>query len=148
MDSAGVEHSSGSTLATSLANAARSTGVAIIPLPDARGPRPYLGPLTASGCAGSSELYLLRDAHGDGYTNGMKTAVSVPDDVFDRAEALARRERRSRSEVYSAALREYVARHAPDEVTEQLDRVIAEVGETDDPFARGGALRILRATEW
>ncbi|MBA3235452.1 MAG: hypothetical protein H0T59_05590, partial [Chloroflexi bacterium] len=55
----------------------------------------------------------------------MKTAVSVPDDVFDRAEALARRERRSRSDVYSSALREYVARHAPDEVTDELDRVIA-----------------------
>jgi metal-responsive CopG/Arc/MetJ family transcriptional regulator len=29
----------------------------------------------------------------------MKTAVSVPDDVFESAERLARRERRSRSEV-------------------------------------------------
>ena len=48
----------------------------------------------------------------------MKTAVSVPDDIFEGAERLARREGRSRSEVYSAALREYVARHSPDEVTE------------------------------
>ncbi len=78
----------------------------------------------------------------------MKTAVSVPDDVFDRAEALARREKRSRSEVYSAALREYVARHAPDDVTEALDRVVAEVGEADDSFIRVAAERVLRATEW
>ena len=78
----------------------------------------------------------------------MKTAVSVPDDVFDRAEALARREKRSRSEVYSAALREYVARHAPDDVTEALDRVVAEVGEADDSFVRVAAERVLRATEW
>ena len=78
----------------------------------------------------------------------MKTAVSVPDDVFDRAEALAHREKRSRSEVYSAALREYVARHAPDDVTEALDRVVAEVGQADDLFIRTAAERILRATEW
>ncbi len=78
----------------------------------------------------------------------MKTAVSVPDDVFDRAEALARREKRSRSEVYSAALREYVARHAPDDVTEALDRVVAEVGEADDSFIRVAAERVLRSTEW
>ncbi|MEO8570073.1 MAG: ribbon-helix-helix protein, CopG family [Chloroflexota bacterium] len=78
----------------------------------------------------------------------MKTAVSVPDDVFDRAEALARRERRSRSDVYSAALREYVARRAPDDVTDQLDRVIAEVGGTDDPFVGAVAHRILSASEW
>ncbi len=78
----------------------------------------------------------------------MKTAVSVPDDVFDRAEALARREKRSRSEVYSAALREYVARHAPDDVTEALDRVVAEVGEADDTFIRAASERVLRATEW
>ena len=37
----------------------------------------------------------------------MKTAVSIPDDVFERAERLAKRARHSRSEVFSRALREY-----------------------------------------
>lgn len=78
----------------------------------------------------------------------MKTAVSVPDDVFESAERLARRERRSRSEVYSAALREYVARHSPDEVTESLDHVLADVGGTIDPFVRAAGGRILETTEW
>jgi metal-responsive CopG/Arc/MetJ family transcriptional regulator len=78
----------------------------------------------------------------------MKTAVSVPDDVFERAERLASREGRSRSEVYSAALREYVARHAPDEVAEALDRVIAEVGDGPDAFVIAASRRTLEATEW
>jgi predicted transcriptional regulator len=78
----------------------------------------------------------------------MKTAVSVPDDVFEKAEQLARRERRSRSEVYSTALREYVARHSPDEITEALDRVIADVGTTTDAFVARAAARILETTEW
>jgi metal-responsive CopG/Arc/MetJ family transcriptional regulator len=78
----------------------------------------------------------------------MKTAVSVPDDIFERVERLARGARKSRSEVYSAALREYVARHALDEVTEALDRVVESVGDTADPFLAEAGHRILESTEW
>lgn len=84
-----------------------------------------------------------------GYTRGMKTAVSVPDDLFAQVDRLAQRSRRSRSEVYSAALREYVARHAPDEVTAGLDRVIAEAGQPDgDRFAAAAAHGTLGSAEW
>jgi metal-responsive CopG/Arc/MetJ family transcriptional regulator len=78
----------------------------------------------------------------------MKTAVSVPDDVFERAERLARREKRTRSEVYSAALRDYVARHDPDEVATALDRVVSEVGDGIDAFATAAGRRTLASTEW
>jgi metal-responsive CopG/Arc/MetJ family transcriptional regulator len=78
----------------------------------------------------------------------MKTAISVPDDVFERAERLARREGRSRSDVYSAALREYVARRSPDEVTEALDAVVESVGQGTDAFTDRAGRRALRATEW
>ncbi len=79
----------------------------------------------------------------------MKTAVSVPDDLFAQVDRLARRSHRSRSEVYSAALREYVARHAPDEITAGLDRVVAEIGgATGDRFAGAAARRTLSAAEW
>ena len=79
----------------------------------------------------------------------MKTAVSVPNDLFAQVDRLARRSHRSRSEVYSAALREYVARHAPDEVTEDLDRVVAAVGQLDpDAFAAESARRALADVEW
>lgn len=77
----------------------------------------------------------------------MKTAVSIPDDVFEKVERLARRGRRSRSEVYSAALREYVARHSPDEVTEAMNRVVAEV-ESETDFVNATARRILEKVEW
>ncbi len=79
----------------------------------------------------------------------MKTAVSVPDDLFAQVDRLARRSRRSRSEVYSAALREYVARHAPDEVTARLDAVVAEAGDAGArDFAARAAGRTLEAGEW
>jgi metal-responsive CopG/Arc/MetJ family transcriptional regulator len=78
----------------------------------------------------------------------MKTAVSIPDDVFEEVERLARREKRSRSEVFSAALREYVARHSPDEVTEAINRVCDAVGDQGDEFVAAAAGRILEKTEW
>ena len=78
----------------------------------------------------------------------MKTAVSIPDDIFEQAEALAHRAKRSRSELYARALSEYVARHAPDRVTEAMDRVLAEVDESGDELTRRAARRTLERTEW
>ena len=83
-----------------------------------------------------------------GYTFGMKTAVSIPDEVFEKVERLARRAGRSRSEVFSAALAGSVARHAPDEVTDAMDRVIAEVGNQADPFVSAAGRQVLESTEW
>ena len=78
----------------------------------------------------------------------MKTAISLPDDLFNAVERLVHRSRRHRSEVYADALREYVARHAPDEITEALDRVVADIGEsTDDEFVSAAARQTLANTE-
>ena len=78
----------------------------------------------------------------------MKTAVSIPDDIFERAERLARRNQCSRSEVYAAALDEYVARHAHEEVTDALNRVCDEVGGESDDFLAAAGRRILDRVEW
>ena len=78
----------------------------------------------------------------------MKTAVSIPDEVFQGAERLARRAKKSRSRLYGDALKEYLARHAPDEVTEAMNRACAEVGDTMDPFVSAAARRILERSEW
>lgn len=81
----------------------------------------------------------------------MKTAVSIPDEVFQGAEQLARRTRKSRSQLFSDAVREYIARHAPDEVTEAMDEVCAQLGASSDRkdgFVSAAARRILEGTEW
>jgi predicted transcriptional regulator len=77
----------------------------------------------------------------------MKTAISIPDDVFRDAEALARRMKKSRSEIFSRAMREYLARHSTDRVTETLDALWAE-GTPADEFTRAAARRTLRRSEW
>ena len=78
----------------------------------------------------------------------MKTAVSIPDEVFEKVERLARRAHKSRSEVFSAALREYVARHAPDEVTDMMNRACELAGEQSDSFLTTATHRTLARTEW
>jgi metal-responsive CopG/Arc/MetJ family transcriptional regulator len=78
----------------------------------------------------------------------MKTAVSIPDEIYRRAEKYARTAGKSRSEVYSAALREYLARHGRDEVTEGLNAVLDEAGDGRDDFVQAAARGTLERTEW
>ncbi|HXJ06494.1 MAG TPA: hypothetical protein VNH65_15425 [Candidatus Acidoferrum sp.] len=79
----------------------------------------------------------------------MKTAVPIPDELFRNAERLARRTKRSRSRLFSDALKEYLIRHSPDEITEAVNRVCEELGDAaQDPFVSAAAWRILENTEW
>jgi len=78
----------------------------------------------------------------------MKTAISISDDLFEQAERLARRVGKTRSGLYSSAMREYLARHAPDEVTAAMDRVCEAVGDYRDPFTATAARRTLEQSEW
>jgi metal-responsive CopG/Arc/MetJ family transcriptional regulator len=78
----------------------------------------------------------------------MKTAVSIPGDIFEGAERLARRTKRSRSQLFSDALKEYLARHGTDEVTAAMDRVCNEIGTQRDEFVSAVARRVLKQTQW
>ena len=53
----------------------------------------------------------------------MKTAISLPDELFDAAEKMARRLGMSRSQLYATALREYLEAHRSRGVTVRLDEV-------------------------
>jgi metal-responsive CopG/Arc/MetJ family transcriptional regulator len=78
----------------------------------------------------------------------MKTAVSLPDNVFTAAERHARRVQKSRSQLYAEALSEYLARHAPDEVTESMNQLVDELATVADPFVTEAARRALARSEW
>ena len=84
----------------------------------------------------------------DGYTRSMKTAVSIPDDVFNEAEILAKELNTSRSDVYARALAAFVGDHSSDRVTEALDEALAAVGEPVDPAIAAAGRRILSDIEW
>lgn len=53
----------------------------------------------------------------------MKTAISIPDPIFESAEKLAKRLGMSRSQFYAEAVDALVERHRYNGVTEQLDAV-------------------------
>lgn len=78
----------------------------------------------------------------------MKAAVSIPDDVFTEADRVARQLNTSRSQLYSRALKEFLARHAPDQVTEAMNRVCDEVGGPSDEFGRRATRNVLKKSEW
>jgi len=78
----------------------------------------------------------------------MKTAISLPKDVFEKAERLAIKARKSRSRIYCEALREYVARHSPDDVTDALNRVTEQIGQTEDRFVTLASSKALARVEW
>lgn len=64
--------------------------------------------------------------HDWSHTTLMKTAVSLPDPLFEAAERLAERLGVSRSELYAAALESYLRSHQGEEITAALNRVYAE----------------------
>ncbi len=83
-----------------------------------------------------------------GNTMGMKAAVSIPDDVFERGERLARRLRTSRSQLYARALADFVVRHEDDKITTAMNDALREVGAEADEFTRRAARQTLRRVEW
>lgn len=71
------------------------------------------------------------------YTSRMKTAISIPDELFRQVDAYSRRLKLSRSRLFATAAREYLARHGSGiNPTEAWNEVIAASGQPgDDPAA-------------
>ncbi|MGD8914089.1 MAG: hypothetical protein PVI97_09955 [Candidatus Thiodiazotropha sp.] len=56
----------------------------------------------------------------------MKTAISIPDSIFQAAEGLAHRLGISRSELYAKAVAEYMDSHKSQNVTKVLNEIYSE----------------------
>ena len=78
----------------------------------------------------------------------MKAAVSIPDEVFEDGERLARRLRTSRSQLYARALADFVVQHEDDKITVAMNRALDDVGSEVNEFSRRAARRTLRHVEW
>lgn len=89
------------------------------------------------------------DNHGGaGYTKSMKTAVSLPDEVFEKAERLASRLKVSRSELYARALQDYVCRHSPEAITDAYDQICSELDSKPDAFTQRANRATFKRAEW
>ena len=78
----------------------------------------------------------------------MKTVVSIPEDVYERVEALRRRGGKTRSQLYADALRLYLREHDSDEITRRLNDMADFLNEEYDEFAAEAARRTLLRVGW
>jgi metal-responsive CopG/Arc/MetJ family transcriptional regulator len=78
----------------------------------------------------------------------MKTAISLPDDLFESADALAKRLGLSRSELYATAVAEFLAKHRHARVTERLDQVYGQQPTRLERPLRRAQGRSVRSLEW
>jgi metal-responsive CopG/Arc/MetJ family transcriptional regulator len=78
----------------------------------------------------------------------MKTAVSIPDEVYGSAEALARRLRMSRSKLYATAVAEFVAQYSAGDVSKRLDEIYADEKSDLDPRVLAAQLSSLPKERW
>ena len=78
----------------------------------------------------------------------MKTAISIPDDVFRTADSFARRRKLSRSAVFTIAVTEFLSHHRQDDVTEQLNKVYAKAESALDPVLNHIQFASLPKGQW
>ena len=78
----------------------------------------------------------------------MKTAISIPDDIFQSAEQLARRLGVSRSELYVQALKSYLQEHHEEGVTEALNTIYEGIRAQLDPVLQRVQTLSLPRDDW
>jgi predicted transcriptional regulator len=79
----------------------------------------------------------------------VKTAISLPDELFEEAEQVASRLSLSRSQLYARAIAEFVRKWNATEIRESYDRAYGEAGSVDESaLLREAAYRTLKASDW
>jgi metal-responsive CopG/Arc/MetJ family transcriptional regulator len=78
----------------------------------------------------------------------MKTAVSLPDDLFRKADAAARRLRVSRSKFYATAIAEFLERRQIDALTERLNEVYSHQTASVEAALHRAQIKSLGKGNW
>jgi metal-responsive CopG/Arc/MetJ family transcriptional regulator len=78
----------------------------------------------------------------------MKTAVSLPEDLFRMAENAARKLKMSRSQLYATAIAEFLERRRTNKITERLNQVYSKERSAVDPSLQSAQIRSLDREDW
>jgi metal-responsive CopG/Arc/MetJ family transcriptional regulator len=78
----------------------------------------------------------------------MKTAVSLPDELFRLADAAARRLRVSRSELYAKAISEFLKGQQGNSITERLNDLYSRRAAKVDSGLNRAQLKSLNRDAW
>jgi predicted DNA-binding protein len=70
-----------------------------------------------------------------GYTLDMKTAISLPDTLYERAEKTASHLGIPRSKLYALALEEFVVKHDENTITGKINEVYNQIDQKNfEPY--------------
>ena len=82
----------------------------------------------------------------------MKTAVSLPDDLFEKVDQLAEELHLSRSRIFAEAVRDYIAKQKNEEILRTLNQVYSEAETEEEKTVRKKNkkryARTLKAEKW
>jgi metal-responsive CopG/Arc/MetJ family transcriptional regulator len=78
----------------------------------------------------------------------MKTAISLPDSVFEEAEVLAQQLGLSRSELYVQALKAYLERYNRNQILHKLNQVYSKESSELDPVMAKMQFMSLPREDW
>jgi metal-responsive CopG/Arc/MetJ family transcriptional regulator len=78
----------------------------------------------------------------------MKTAISLPDNLFARAEKFAQDHDMSRSALIAEALRDYLNKHHSDDLTAKINAAVATAGQPSDEAVMSQSNAVLKRLPW
>ncbi len=78
----------------------------------------------------------------------MKTAISIPDPIFQAAENMAKRLGMSRSELFTVAMSKYMKENKYHNVTESLNKIYSQNINNLDTELLSMQLKSLPKEEW
>ncbi len=78
----------------------------------------------------------------------MKTAISIPNDVFKTADMFAKRKNISRSALFTKAVTEFLSHHRQEDVTENLNKVYSKQESSMDPVVNALQISSIPKEKW
>ncbi len=78
----------------------------------------------------------------------MKTAVSIPDALFEEVERQAKKDGVSRSQLYAEALAAYLMVRREEGLTEGMNRALEGIDQTPDLGVQEAGRRTFQRSEW
>ena len=78
----------------------------------------------------------------------MKTAISIPDNVYRQAESFAKRNRLSRSALYTEAVKSFMDQRKPEDVTGRLNELYGREPSELNPVLQAMQTRSISRESW
>ncbi|MGN6506545.1 MAG: CopG family ribbon-helix-helix protein [Tepidisphaeraceae bacterium] len=96
----------------------------------------------------AGEEVVIVPRYNGGYTKSMKTAISIPDALYQKIDRFAKKKKLSRSEFFARAAEKYLLTQSKAELLAELNRTAEFMDEKLEMSMHEVALETLREVEW